>query len=257
MRDSITNPIVVVAPAPSIENRYLQAYLVENIADFKTREEYCHYITHKINNVVHKDGRIYLRIDNNKNLIAASVSPYSTTFTDNIEEKIKPLVLAFKKKRYLTYSSCMGHGQDFRRFVGLAFCDEESRQYVADQIMGLKIPGVKVNFRNTVTNSKVTQNSRTKLPEFGVYSNKEKEEREANPDLELETFCFNIQFHRQYSEYFFLEIVILEAISYNYEGIPKEILKIFQRLYKTLFWDYLTNKVVALIESDSFKRYSY
>lgn len=252
MRDNVFYHQIAIAPTPIAKTIFIQ-----EAKKFKSSEEYCHYITHKINNVTHKDGRIYLRIDEHSNLIAASVSPYSKTFDCNIEEKIKPLVLAFKSKRYLTYSSCMGHGQDFRRFVGLAFCSEESRQYVADKILSLKLPGVKVNFLSTVSNSKVTQNSRSNLPEFGVYSAEEKIERKESPDHEMETFCFNIQFHRKYQQYYFLEIVILDAIPYEYQGVFTEIQKCFLRMYKLLFWDYLTNKITKLVQSEDFTRYSY
>lgn len=258
MRDNFTNPIVVVAPAPAVAPISLKDYIQQNKKiEFKSTEEYCYYITHKMNNFKQKNGRIYLDIDEADNLIAISVSPYSKTFDDNIEEKIKPLVLALRKKRYLTYSSCMGHGLDFRRFVGLAFCDEASRQYVADKILSLKLPGVKVNFHSTVSNSKVVQNQNSNLPEFTTYSVQEKQERAENPDYELETYCFNVQFHRKYKRYFFLEIVILDAIPYKYEGVKKEFEKVFLRIYKIFFWDYLTKKITDLIVSQDFKQYSY
>ena len=68
--------------------------------------------------------------------------PYAESFFDNIEPKIAPLVSALHKKRYLTYSSCEGHDYTYRRYVGLAFSDEESRDYVVDQVKALKLWGL-------------------------------------------------------------------------------------------------------------------
>ena len=70
--------------------------------------------------------------------------PYAESFFDNIEPKIAPLVSALHKKRYLTYSSCEGHDYTYRRYVGLAFSDEESRDYVVDQVRGTQALGVEL-----------------------------------------------------------------------------------------------------------------
>ena len=99
--------------------------LTEQKLQFNTPEEFIYYMTHKVNNTLHKNGRIYMKIDDNGNLFANSVSPYSEQFLSNIEEKIKPLVTALHNKRYLTYSSCEGHGLSYRRYVGIAFADEK------------------------------------------------------------------------------------------------------------------------------------
>ena len=245
-------PISIIAPATQIKQA-VNPVLQEEVLNFSNTEDYIYYITHKVNNVKQKNGRIYLKIVDNI-LHANSISPYSETFIDNIEEKIKPLVLALRNKRYLTHSSCMGHDFTFRRYVGLAFADEETRQYVANEINSLKLLGVKTVFFDSVSNIKITQNPKTKKPMFGKYT---EEERLSQLNYQKETEAFNIQFHRSYERYYFMEIVILDVIKMEYEGIYKEIKKIAWRCIKVLFWDYLTKKVVDHINSPNFKKYPY
>ena len=251
LESSLINPaaIVINAPATAVKQQSLK----EEVLDFKSEVDYMYYISHKVNNVKQKDGRIFLKMVDGI-LHANSVSPYSDKFEENIEDGIKPLVLALKKKRYLTYSSCMGHGPSFRRYIGLAFADEETRDYVANEIKSLKILGVKTKNMNTVSNMKVTKNTRTNKPEFEKYR---EEERQREISQEKEVTTFNIQFHRNYEQYFFMEIIILDVINYEYEGILKEVQKLFWRFVKVFYWDKLTKKVEKYVQSDKFKKYLY
>ena len=66
-----------------------------------------------------------------------------------------------------------------------------------------------------------------------------------------------MQFHRSYERYYFLEIIILDVIKIEYEGIFKEIKKLGWKLMKIFFWDKLTQKVVDKINSSDFKKYPY
>lgn len=226
--------------------------LQEEVLNINNTKDYVYYITHKVNNVKQKGGRIYMKMENG-DISANSVSPYAEKFMDNVEEKIQPLVSALRGKRYLTYSSCMGHGFSFRRYVGLAFSDEETRDYVAQQIKSLKLLGVKTVPFDNVSNTRVTVNERTKKPTFGKYT--EEERQKINYAHEAETF--NIQFHRNYERYYFLEIVILDVIKFEYEGIVQELKKLGWKFVKTFLWDYLTEKVVDKINSKNFKKYPY
>lgn len=233
----------------SIKSLILDTVLAEQKITFQTPEEFIYYMTHKVNNKIHTNGRIYMSIDNSGNLFANSVSPYSDKFFDNIEPKIKPLVQAFHHKRYLTYSSCEGHGNSFRRYVGLAFVDEESREYVYNYISKLKIKGVTLKKQNTVINQHIQATNTTKTP---IYVDK----FEANNNYEDEAKTFNIQFHRNYERYYFLEIIILEAIPVG--QFWKNPIKNSWLLYmKKYFWDKQTKKVTQAIESSSFKKYYY
>ena len=223
------------------------------VMNFASDKEFIYHLTHKVNNIVHKDGRIYFKITPKGELFANSVSPYAEKYQDNLEEKIKPLVLGFHNKRYLTYSSCEGHGMSFRRYVGLAFADTESREYVAQQILSLKMPGVSVNYLDNVVNQEVSMEMR-KDP---VYLQKYSPES-ISVLKEKETITFNIQFHRNYDEYFFLEIVILEAIPFEWKKIlQKPFYYSYLYYLKKYKWDSITNRLVSYIESDSFKKYLY
>lgn len=249
---SVLAPSAIIAPSAQVKQA-VNPVLQEEILNIDNTKDYIYYLTHKVNNVKQKDGRIYMRMENGE-IRANSVSPYSEKFIDNIEEKIQPLVKALRDKRYLTYSSCMGHGFSFRRYVGLAFSDEESRSYVAEKIKAFNILGVKTVCFDTVSNSKVTINERTKKPTFGKYTD---EERLKLINYENEAQTFNIQFHRSYERYYFLEIIILDVIKIEYEGIFKEIKKLGWKLVKIFLWDKLTEKVVEKINSTDFKKYPY
>jgi hypothetical protein len=46
-----------------------------------------------------------------------------------------------------------GHGLSFRRYVGLAFCDENSRRHIKEEILKLKLPGVYCVEKEAVSNN--------------------------------------------------------------------------------------------------------
>jgi hypothetical protein len=223
------------------------------IVKFSSQNERQYHLTHEINNIKNQDGRIYMKIDVNGNLIAQSISPYSKTFQENIEENIKPLIMALNNKRYLTYSSCEGHGISFRRYVGLAFADDISREYVANEIMKLNLPGVYVKYLNSVANNKI------EITDKGIIKYKDKisaEEIEKRKYIdENEVINFNVQFHRNYDYYSFLEIVILKEVNaITYKNFIPSIYLIF---LKKFFWNIITKKITNLIESKRFNKYKY
>ena len=186
MRNITPNGLFAEKPVLQEKNTVKKA-----INNFEDDSDFVYYLTHKTNNVHHKDGRIYLKINSNGELFAQSVSTYSETFFQNIEPKIKNLIQALIDKRYLTYSSCEGHGMSFRRYVGLAFSDEESREHLINEIKKLKLPGVNFIKKNSVSNNKL------EFGDNGSFFYKEKINVIDKED-ETETFCFNIQFHRSY-----------------------------------------------------------
>lgn len=223
---------------------------------FETTDELIYHVTHNTNNVVHKDGRIYLKITASGELFAQSVSPYSKTFFDNIEPKIKDLVKSFVDKRYLTYSSCEGHDLSFRRYVGLAFVDESSREHLIEQIQTLNLPGIEFYRKDSVANCPIEVNNK------GHYTYKEKI-IPLNEVNEQEIHAFNIQFHRNYERYYFLELVIFNAVpvfegkilSFNF---IKWIYNNFKLIIaKKLLVDKYTEKITNLINSDKVKKYRY
>ena len=244
------NKIGLIVEKPNFAETRVQ----QNQNNFQSKEELIYHLTHKTNNILHEDGRIYLKINASGELFAQSISPYSETFLNNIEPKIKELVQAFINKRYLTYSSCEGHGLSFRRYVGLAFCDENSRRHIKEEILKLKLPGVYCVEKEAVSNNVIEYSEKS-------YYYKEKAIAENIKEQERES-C-NIQFHRSYDQYYFLEIVILKDIPYFYFNIKninsyKIIFKNFGLIFRKLFFvETYTKKITQLINSEKIKKYRF
>ncbi len=230
--------------------KYQNVNYVRSNRDFSTLEEYLFYLTHEVSNKTHEDGRIYMERRENGDLFANSVSPHSKIFLDNIEPKVKKLINELIKKRYLPYSSCQGHGYSFRRYVGLAFADKESRQYVADYILSKNINGVEVKFLDNVVNQSIDFSYKNKVK----YENKISQTEE---NKEMETKTFNVQFHKNYEEYFFLEIIILKEMDL-FTDLFKNPFSFFKNIYyKKYKWDKITKKVEEAIASNEFKKYKF
>lgn len=223
---------------------------------FEKTEDLIYYVTHHTNNIMHKDGRIYLKINSNGELFAQSISPFSKTFFDNIEPKIKDLIKELVNKRYLTYSSCEGHNMSFRRYVGLAFVNEESREHIIKEIKQLNLPGLEYLKKDSVANCPLDFNDNGDY----IYKNKIIPKEEVN---EKEVEAFNIQFHRKYERYYFLELVILNAVpdfndkilSFSFiKWLFKNIPLIFAKKYLVEIY---TKKITDLIRSDKIKKYKF
>lgn len=219
--------------------------------DFQNEQDYLHYLTHDVNNVVHKDGRIYMQLGEDGKLYANSVSPFSSNFWNNIEPKIKPLLKVLVEKRYLPYSSCEGHGSTFRRYVGLAFADESSRDYVANYIVNKKIPGVKLNFLDSVCNQKIDLTNKRSVKYSDKYDPKEVEQKES------EIKSFNVQFHRKYTQYFFLEIIILDAVVFDFKALKNPCETLWLLYMKKFKWDKITKQLTSALESIDFRKYKF
>lgn len=243
---SALQPMAIVQ---KVEQKGAMDYLREmreSKGESMSEEEFVRYLTHEVDNKTHEDGRIAMV----PGKYANSVSPYSKTFLRNIEPGIAAVVLALRKKRYLTYSSCEGHGYSFRRYVGLAFCDLESMAAVADYVVGLNIRGVSLRFYDSVANQKLEMGSGKKFK----YVGKTNPSEASDEDREVETRTFNIQFHRSYSEYFFMEIVILEEADFVFGKLFRSAWLCFM---KRFFWDDLTKRLSDALESDAFGKYRY
>ncbi len=224
---------------------------------FKNSEELIYFLSHNINNKIHENGRIYMQINKDGSLFAHSVSPYSETFTDNVENGVKDLVKVLRSKRYLTYSSCEGHGNSFRRYVGLAFADEASRNVVEQYISSLKIKGIILKKFDTVSNQSTNINNETNKIEYQNKINPLLLEGDKLQEHKAqETEYFNISFHRKYENYCFLEIVILEEINWNkFFKNPLYISWIyFMKKYK---WDKITAKLTTKLQDKKFHKYPY
>ena len=131
--------------------------------------------------------------------------PYAESFFDNIEPKIAPLVSALHKKRYLTYSSCEGHDYTYRRYVGLAFSDEE-QGLCGGPGEGTQALGVELRKFDQVANQDIDTGRlkpHQKAPKYlGKYRPGDLIQDEWKARKDAETRAFNIQFHRSYDTYF-------------------------------------------------------
>lgn len=251
---SIIEPIAYYAKSEQASSSIKNVILKQEKIEFKSNREFVHYITHKVNNKL-KNGRINYEMEDGS-LGAVSVSPYSETFLNNIEPKILDLVVALHQKRYLTCSSCEGHGPTFRRYVTLAFGDDESRDYVKSMIESLKLYGVKCRLYNSLANVTFGQNGTTNKPIMTSAKVRTEEEKlQLADDNEIEVF--NIQFHRNYSNYYFMEVVISDAISWEKEGFTIECRKLWYKLVKIFYCDFATKKITNLINSKEFKKYKF
>lgn len=234
-----------------IKNMTKDVILAQKQKDL-SMSEFTYYLTHEVNNKINSNGRINMGLDKNGNMIngSISVSPYSKTFESNIEPQIKNLVNILKNKRYLTYSSCEGHGYSFRRYVGIAFVNEEERDYVYNYVNNLKIFGVLLKKIETVSNL-VLKSTKVKQYQLNkVQKNNNLTENEIN--------CFNVQFHRNYEYYCFLEIIILNEIPYHFKDYIKEPIKnsiLF--ISKLFFWNKITKILENKLSQDNFKKYKY
>jgi len=216
--------------------------------------EFMRYITHDVNNKKLENGRINFNIGDKT--FALSISPHSNTFEDNIEEKIKPLVMALKQKRYLTYSSCEGHGIHFRRYIGLAFADEESREYFYNYINSLKLPGVLMNLKNTVSNIVLDVEASKNRKNVKIDGKDERAEK-SDEEILKEVQTFNIQFHKTYQQYFFLELEISQKVPIGKEFFQKFFFSIKTIVFKFLYMEKNTKIITDSINSNNFKKYKY
>lgn len=251
----LPNPPAVIQFA-EIKNMAEMIMVAQAQKNFQSEEELLEYISHNINNNKHSNGRIYMQIDKDGNLFAHSVSPYSKTFNDNVENGVKDLISILRKKRYLTYSSCEGHGNSYRRYVGLAFADEESRDIVANYILNLKIKGIFTKKFNTVSNQNSSISNNTKINYETKINPMDLTGDELIYHKEKEAQYFNISFHRSYENYCFLEIVILEEIypKMFWKEPFKFLWLYFMKKYK---WDALTTKLNKALEDNKFPKYKY
>lgn len=235
-----------------INKQDLSRTLIARRNEFKSDKEFIKYVTHEVNNKKQKSGRICMEILPDGTVYANSVSPHNKKFLENIEPKIKDLVSAFINKRYLTYSSCEGHDLTFRRYVGLAFADEDSRQYVIDEISNLNIWGVKFNKLDSVINQNVTFTD-SKPIEY-----KEKLQYDLlESNIENEAEVFNISFHKNYTRYYFLELIIYDVTNFDKTFFKTPLKHIRTWIMKKFFWENTTKKLSMLINSSNFTKYKF
>jgi hypothetical protein len=186
------------------------------------------------------DGRIY-HLDSNGNYASHSVSPYSKSFLDNIEDKIKDLVLALKSKGYLTISSCEGHSIYFKRYVTVIFPDKESATQFRAQLP--------FNLKYKLQHAVEVLNNNLEIDDYGNIIKNTKDHGNQQLDQAIDYIsCFA---KRPYQDAWLLEIIISEQLlsDQNIFYYFKNLKEIF---FKTFLIDRFTKKLTNYILSSKF-----
>lgn len=201
-----------------------------------TKRELLTKLVNTTYNKKHSNGRIYAPTDDGS-YSSHSVSPYCESFWDNIEEGIKPLVLAFKNKNYLSTSSCEGHNIYFKRYVTLAFPSQESALELKKQLQFKRLK-FKLNHCSEVLNNRITHNK------YGEILKTEKIESTADREDSIE--YMNTMIKRNYAEIWLLEIIISDQIEHE-EGWKKYLKNWREIIFKKFFIKSFTNKLTKFI----------
>jgi hypothetical protein len=201
------------------------------------------------------NGKIYSYVENGVN-ISHSVSPYSETFLENIEEKIKDLIIALKNKNYFTISSCQGHDLHDRRFITLIFPSKELALEFKQKIP-FKL-AYKVKHVSDFLNMEVMSNSNGNILNIKKIDTNSNflDLREKNLKHQNDMEYINCFLRRNYSDAWFLELIISESIP-----DIKNILLFFkylpQFIFKIFFMNIITNKLTNYINSEKFEKNIY
>lgn len=245
---NIAPPVALYAEAPVRAEVIQQLTATKQASSFATRAEFLHYISHEVSNTLHPDGRINLGTDAQGRVLANSVSPYAPIFAANIEPGIAPIVEALRKKRYLTYSSCAGHCLFSRRYVGIAFCSEETREAFARRIEAIPLlPGVTCRRLDRICNMRHRDLGDKKLAAI-------RSDTGAFYDRTDEVDGFNASFHRNYDAYYFLELIILD-VTPAATGLRTFCQRHWRMFLKKHYWEKISARVAAEIQRDDFPIY--
>lgn len=181
------------------------------------------------------DGRIY-GLDKDGNYVSHSVTPYAKSFLDNIEDGIKPLVIALRDKGYLSFSSCEGHCLWDRRFVMLVFPSKEAALEFQERIP--------FNLTFKIIHCTDMLNVELSVDEYGRINNAEK--KQLHNELEQSLKYVNTFIKRNYADAWFLEMIIADPIPYT-NGVLKYFKNIKQILFKKFFLTSYTKRITDFI----------
>lgn len=188
------------------------------------------------------DGRIFGGYDEDGRYYAVTVSPYFSEFESQIEEGIRPLVSAIRDKGYLTCSSCYGHPK--RAMVVVCFPTARSREEFTEVVRKESIPTLAIEYRDSMVNVGVSTDRRGRVQ----FSKDLEFDHSFEGHRSMEVASFNGVFLRNYDDYFFLHITVLD----DYHPIFQPI-----KAYKTRKYlpekDMLLKKLTNLILSDKIK----
>ena len=240
-----------------VKDPLIHPYQIETIQQQQTsqEEQVRNQLFYQGNRRKGKDGRTYNYIDDKGEYISNYVSQYSSIIHNNIEPKIRPLVLGLHDRGYLTFASCQGHkGDQKRRWVGLAFSGLDQKNLFIASINDLRLP---VYFYNNHINSRQQRRDEDRWFQDGLqmhipWQQTGFEQLEnirqgtySNDDM---TKFWNIMFQRNYKEY---ESTIM---SVGYPIVRSTAWKTFKQ--NLMFdWDYV-DKITDML-TDKISNLSY
>ncbi len=232
--EELNHPIAIVKEIKNFKSKKV----FKKISPLSSREKLIKVVNASYNRQW-PDGRIY-GLSKEGQYTSHSVSPYSKYFSNNIEEKIKPLVFALKEKNYLTISSCQGHGIYFKRYVTIIFPSKETALEFRS-----KLPFKKLKF-NLNHCSEILNNS-LDLDDQGNILNSKKEIRQNSNESSLEYInCFT---KRSYADAWLLEVIISDQIKHE-EGLWKYFKNWKEILFKKFFIDLYTKRITKFIKQE-------
>jgi hypothetical protein len=236
----LTNPIVYIREYVSPKRQ--ETFLTKR--EPLTERQKLLKIVNTTHNKKHSDGRIYA-LSQDGSYSSHSVSPYAKSFLDNIEEKIKPLILALKDKNYLSISSCEGHTIYFKRYVTLVF---PSKATALEFQSRLPFKKLKFNLRHCTE----VLNNVVEHDEYGNILNTKKIEPFEIKERSLkENDCsieyINCLIKRNYVDAWLLEVIISDQI-YHEDGWGKYFKNWKEILFKKFFMERFTKKLTQFIE---------
>jgi hypothetical protein len=191
-------------------------------------------------NTKHFDGRIHAGDDLGEYYTAVSVSPMHPAFHTQIELGIRDVVYALLEKNYFTISSCEGHGGS-SPFVRLALVDVADKDVIIKCLS--KIPFVTCNVFDQSANAEV-------YVEDDIHKVKPLDQNKFSKEKEAEGI--NKLFLRNYSSYYFLDIVLYE------DNTPwwNLLAKIKLEYSRSLSLKSIKKEVVSAINHDTFPVYN-
>ena len=238
-----------------VKDPLIHPYQIETIEQQETSqaEQVRNQLFYQGNRRKGRDGRTYNYIDDKGEYVSHYVSQYSGIIEQNVEPKIRNLVLGLHDRGYLTWGSCQGHKPDQkRRWIGLAFNTLEQKSLFTQQINDLNLP---IYFYNNHLNSRQLPKEQEKWFQDGLqmhipwtqHNYKQldniRQVTYSNDDM---TKFWNIMFQRNYKEYH------STILSIGYPIVRSTALKtlkqnmFFDWKYVDKITDMLTNKLSNL-----------
>ncbi|MGD1524118.1 hypothetical protein [Vibrio owensii] len=201
---------------PAVEQTVkIQAEVKQEVK--KTQEQLYNEIFMTGHNKRHPDGRVHTGIpcDMPDWYLAMSISPDYKEFDTQVEEGIYPAVKALVDKGYMTISSCQGHPGRIHLQIG--FGNEYSRDHLIDVVKSFNIPTAEFIIHNHCANVNFDMKDllNKDLKNVSVFGDGVDEE-----DLiALNAQSFNFQFHKNYKQWFFVDINVLDKHFTTWKGI--------------------------------------